>query len=131
MSLRLARRPRSDRTIRSTGPRRRRTRTALRDFFSTALGESEVEFSDETFLLTADEVGKRTEPPRLARVELNQANVQLNPGGATTFTISCYDQHGQSYPCPDVEWSAQGGAIDRTGRYIAEGAGTHMVRAIA
>jgi hypothetical protein len=63
-------------------------------------------------------------------VDLNQANVQLNPGGATTFAVSCYDQHGQSYPCPDVEWSAQGGAIDQTGRYIAESAGTYMVRAV-
>jgi hypothetical protein len=32
-------------------------------YFNTALGESEVEFSDETFLLTADEARKRTEPP--------------------------------------------------------------------
>jgi hypothetical protein len=63
-------------------------------------------------------------------VELNQANVQLNPGGATTFAVSCYDQHGQSYPCPDVEWSAPGGAIDRAGRYIAESAGTYVVRAV-
>jgi hypothetical protein len=63
-------------------------------------------------------------------VELNQANVQLNPGGATIFAVSCYDQHGRSYPCPNVEWSAQGGAIDQTGRYIAESAGTYMVRAV-
>jgi hypothetical protein len=99
-------------------------------YFNTALGESEVEFSEETFLLTADEARKRTEPPRLARVELNQANVQLNPGGATTFAVSCYDQHGQSYPCADVEWSAQGGAIDQAGRYIAESAGTYTIRAV-
>jgi hypothetical protein len=99
-------------------------------YFNTALGESEVEFSDETFLLTADDVRTRTEPPRLARVELNQANVQLTPGGATTFAVTCYDQHGQSYPCPDVEWSAQGGAIDQAGRFIAESAGTYMVRAV-
>ena len=64
-------------------------------------------------------------------MELNQANVQINAGGAITFAVSCYDQHGQSYPCPEVSWSAQGGAIDRTGRYIAErGAGTYMVRAV-
>jgi hypothetical protein len=56
--------------------------------------------------------------------------VQLHPGGATTFAVSCYDQHGQSYPCPDVEWSAQGRAIDQAGRYIAESAGTYMVRAV-
>jgi hypothetical protein len=99
-------------------------------YFNTALGESEVELSDETFLLTADEARKCTEPPRLAHVELNQANVQLTPGGATTFAVSCYDQHGQSYPCPDVSWSAQGGSIDQTGRYVAESAGTHMIRAV-
>ena len=57
-------------------------------------------------------------------------NALLNPGGATTFAVSCYDQHGQSYPCPDVEWSAQGGTIDQTGRYIAESAGTYVVRAV-
>jgi hypothetical protein len=55
--------------------------------------------------------------------------MQLHPGGAPTFAVSCYDQHGQSYPCPDVEWSVQGGAIDRTGRYIAESAGIYVVRA--
>jgi hypothetical protein len=56
--------------------------------------------------------------------------VQLNPGGATTFAVSCYDQHGQSYPCSDVSWTAQGGAIDQTGRYIAESTGTYVVRAV-
>jgi hypothetical protein len=45
-------------------------------YFNTTLGESEVEVSDETFLLTADEARKRIEPPRPARVELNQANVR-------------------------------------------------------
>jgi hypothetical protein len=63
-------------------------------------------------------------------VKLNQANVQLTPAGATTFAVTCYDQHGQSYPCPDVSWSAQGGSIDQTGRYVAESAGTHMIRAV-
>jgi hypothetical protein len=87
-------------------------------YFNTALSESEVEFSDETFLLTADEARKRTEPPQLTRVVLNQENVQLNPGGTTTFGVSCYDQHGQSYPCPDVVWSAEGGKIDQTGRRV-------------
>jgi hypothetical protein len=31
---------------------------------------------------------------------------------------------------PIVEWSAEGGKIDCTGRYVAEGAGTYIVRAI-
>ena len=49
-------------------------------------------------------------------------NVQLHPGGATTFAVSCYDQHGQSYPCSDIEWSKDISALDEGNREYAQAA---------
>lgn len=89
-------------------------------YFGTALSETDVEFSDEMFLLQADEAKRHIEPPRLARVDVKPERARVKPGEKIAFAVQCFDQHGGSYPCPPVSWSASGGSVDRKGMYVAE-----------
>ena len=88
--------------------------------FETSLSEADLEFSDEMFLLTADEARRHIEPPKLTRLEVKPANTKVKPGESLTFGIQCFDQHGRDYPCPSAAWSASGGRIDQKGLYVAE-----------
>jgi hypothetical protein len=88
--------------------------------FEVSLSEADLEFSDEMFLLTADEARRHIEPPKLSRVELKPANTNVKPGDKLSFGVHCFDQHGRDYPCPPVTWSASGGKVDQKGLYVAE-----------
>jgi hypothetical protein len=88
--------------------------------FGAYLSEADLEFSDEMFLLTADEARRHIEPPTLTRFELKPVNTKIKPGDKLTFGVQCFDQHGHDYPCPSVAWSASGGTVDQKGLYVAE-----------
>ena len=88
--------------------------------FETSLSEADLEFSDEMFLLTADEAKRHIEPPKLSRIDLKPANTNVKPGDKLSFGVQCFDQHGRDYPCPSVTWSASGGKVDQKGLYVAE-----------
>jgi hypothetical protein len=97
--------------------------------FKTSLTEANVEFSEEMFLLRAEDAKKHIEPPRLARVEVKPALVRVKPGEQAAFTVSCFDQHDLTYPCAGVSWGASGGKIDERGLFVAEAVGSYVIRA--
>jgi hypothetical protein len=86
----------------------------------TPLSEADVEFSDEMFLLQAEEAKRHIEPPRLARVEVKPEKARVKPGEKITFVAQCFDQHGGIYSCPPVAWSATAGSVDQKGFYVTE-----------
>jgi hypothetical protein len=88
--------------------------------FETSLSEPDLEFSDEMFLLTAEEARRHIEPPKLTRLEVKPTNTKVKPGDKLSFGVQCFDQHGRDYPCPSVTWSASGGKVDQKGLYVAE-----------
>jgi hypothetical protein len=95
----------------------------------TGLVESDVEFSDDVFILTAERAKQLIQPPRLDRLEVRPSVLRLRSGESASFTAAGFDQHGHDYPCAAVAWSSTGGTIDASGRFAAESVGSYTVRA--
>jgi hypothetical protein len=95
--------------------------------FGESLTESEVEISDDVFILRPDDAKKLVEPPRLDRI-LHPSTVDVRPGEHVAFKVSGLDQYGQPYPIEDMKWSAAGCSISAEGVLIAsESAGRYIV----
>jgi hypothetical protein len=100
--------------------------------FKESLAESEVEISDEAFILKGEDAQKLLEPPRLAQLLIQPTQVSLKPGQQATFSCSARDQYGQPFSTPDVRWTAKGGgAIDDGTFTAAEQEGAFVVQARA
>jgi hypothetical protein len=100
--------------------------------FKTSLSDSEVEISDDVFLLKADEAQKLLEPPRLASLTIRPDHVVLRPGEQAAFACSALDQYGQPFAIPAATWSVSAGSITPEGLYTAgTTGGLHTVRATA
>ncbi len=100
--------------------------------FKQSLAESEVEISDDVFILKAEDAQKLLEPPRLAQLLIQPTQVSLKPGQQATFNCSARDQYGQQFSTPDVSWTAKGGgAVDDGVFTAAEQEGAFVVRARA
>lgn len=99
--------------------------------FETSLSELEVEFTDDTVLLRAEDARRHVEPPRGARIEITPPSITLKPGQSQPFIACCLDQHGQRWSEQDqqVTWSATGGEIDSQGGYQATQLGRYTVNA--
>lgn len=87
--------------------------------FGKSLSSTEVEISDEMFIITAEEAKKHIEPKKLMRIELSPEIINLRPGEEIRFALSGYDQHGGQMPVSDLQWSATGGKISAAGVYLA------------
>src|SRR6516225_768900 len=100
--------------------------------FGESLTESEVEISDDVFILRPDDAKKFVEPPRLDRIVLNPSSVEVRPGEHVAFKVSGLDQYGQTYPIEDVKWSAPGCSISNEGVLVgSEASGRYLVEAHA
>jgi len=88
--------------------------------FGETLLPMDVEFSDEMFVIQAEEAKKQIEEPKLTRLEVRPVRIQLKPGESYSFTVQGFDQHGRPFPVSGVSWEAQGCSIDASGRVIAE-----------
>ncbi|MBN8597233.1 MAG: ATP-binding protein [Planctomycetes bacterium] len=84
-----------------------------------SLSEQEVEISDEACILRAEDARKLIEPPRLERLVIEPARVEIKPGENAAFTIRGVDQYGQAIAVPAATWSASGGQIDSAGKFTA------------
>jgi hypothetical protein len=87
--------------------------------FGETLSESDVEISDDTFLLKEEDARKLMEPPRASRMALHPARANLRPGERQAFTIEVFDQYGQIFQASEPDWSATGGTIGSDGIYLA------------
>jgi hypothetical protein len=87
--------------------------------FGDSMGEMEVEIADDVYLLKAADAQKLLEPPRVVRLTVRPGSIQVKPGDVATFSVDALDQYGQPIPVPDVDWTASGGTIDGSGRFVA------------
>lgn len=100
--------------------------------FKESLFDTDVEISDDMFILRAEDAQKLLEPPRLAHLVVRPDHVVLGTSEQAAFSCSALDQYGQPITAPAVTWSATGGTITSAGLYSAgETAGLHTVRAQA
>jgi len=88
-------------------------------FFEHDIDSAEVEFSDDMFIVTAEEAKKRIEPPALKYLEVRPDHASVEPGKSLAFTFKGLDQHGQEYPLGALNWSATGGEMTEAGVFRA------------
>ena len=97
-----------------------------------SLFDSDVEISDDVYILKAEEAQKLREPPRVAQIHVRPEHVVAKIGEQAAFSCSGIDQYGQPIAVGNVQWSASGGTVDSTGLFTAaDHGGAFTVRAIA
>jgi len=92
--------------------------------FQEQMTAEEVQISDETFIITAEEAKKHIEPPKLTALCISPQEAHVKPGGEIVFHAKASDQHGRPLSLtslPKLSWSAQGGQIDDKGLFKAGG----------
>lgn len=93
----------------------------VRRIFQQRMEAGEVEFSDETFVITAEEAERRKEPKRLAKIVVYPEQQSLKPGDEFRFSASGFDQHDQPFTIEpsQITWRADGGTIQPDGSFTA------------
>jgi len=98
--------------------------------FKQSLAESEVEISDDMFILKAEDAQKLLEPPRLAQIVVQPEQVTLKPGEQASFSLTARDQYGHTFATPEVSWTAKGGTVTEDGVFTSgERVGRYTVHA--
>lgn len=81
--------------------------------------DTEIEISDDVYILKEEDAKKLREPPVLAELRLSRSRVTLKAGDQATFKCEGFDQYDQSIATGAIEWSAKGGTIDADGLFTA------------
>lgn len=101
-------------------------------YFNTSLAPETIEFSEDMFIITAEEARRQIEPPRLTSLVVSPQQVQVRPGEKFTFIVKGLDQHNREIAVENVVWSTTGGTIDWQGIFQAnEDRGSYVVTADA
>ena len=87
--------------------------------YKAALDSSDVEISEDTFILTAEEAEKHIQPPKLTRLLISPPEATLKPSVKQTFSVEGFDQFGQELKVKDTSWNATGGKIGSEGVFAA------------
>lgn len=89
------------------------------DGFDESTSEDRIEISEDMFIVKADHARRLKEPPRLTRLVIRPDSIQVIPGEVVTFNAHGVDQYGDEMSSGVLSWSAKGGTIDDTGRFVA------------
>lgn len=96
--------------------------------FKKSMQPSDIEISDDVYIITAEEAAKHVEPQKLTTVVLFPDSISIQPGARVQFRAEGRDQHGRSMAVPNPAWTATGGTIEANGSYVAtDGEGTFSV----
>jgi len=88
-------------------------------YFDESLSVSDIEISEDMFIVTAETAIKKIEPPRLESLVIWPENVKLEFREKRSFTVKGFDQDNNSFDVDKVVWDATGGTIDESGLYEA------------
>lgn len=88
-------------------------------YFETHLDQTEVEVSEDMFILKDKDARKHVEPPKMTTLSLSPAQAALTPGKRQAFVAKGLDQHGQEIAVSGVFWTATGGTIQPDGVFLA------------
>jgi len=109
--------------------RKEGTRTVL-ERFGEALGEHEVEISEDVVILKAEDAQKLLEPPRLHRLAIHPDRLDLSPNEHASFTVKGTDQYGHPFLAENPSWSAPGCEVLQDGQIrVGESPGLYVVTA--
>jgi hypothetical protein len=85
--------------------------------FNSPIEAGEIEFSDDMYIVRAEDAKKHIEPPKLTKLQITPASVRLEPGKSIHFTVQGFDQHDRVMAMSQTTWNATGGQIDEQGHF--------------
>ena len=83
--------------------------------FQEPLSASDIEISDEMFIIKSEEARKHIEPRKLKSIKVIPENIELEINKSFSFSAKGFDQHSDEIEIPKIEWSTSNGAISKTG----------------
>jgi len=83
--------------------------------FQEPLSASDIEISDEMFIIRSEEARKHIEPRKLKSIKVIPENIELEINKSFSFSAKGFDQHSDEIEIPKIEWSTSNGAISKTG----------------
>ncbi len=88
-------------------------------WYKKSINASDVEISEDIFIITSDEAEKHLKPPQLTQLLIYPEQVQITPCMKQTFTVKGIDQFGKDIQIESFEWNAKGGEINDDGVFTA------------
>lgn len=88
-------------------------------YYKEAVSSSDIEISDEVFILPSSEAEKLQKPRILTTIEIASVPYSIKPGESVTFNAIGRDQYGEILPLDSCVWETTGGSIDSYGDFTA------------
>ena len=88
-----------------------------------SLFDTDVEISDDVFILKGDDALKLKEPPRLTELVIKPNQAVVKVGEQVSFTCSGIDQYAEPFAIGAVTWSAAIGTVTPQGLFTASPTG--------
>lgn len=100
-------------------------------YFNTGVSSTDIEISDDMFIITAEEAKKNIEPPKLTRLEVIPRTLCVEPGKSHGFMVKGFDQHNRPFDVDRIVWKSDGGTINDKGIFKAgDVEGTYKISAL-
>lgn len=87
--------------------------------FKKPMTATDIEISDDVFIITAEEAVKHVEPQKLTSVVLFPDSITLQPGARIQFRAEGRDQHERPMVIATPVWTTDGGTIQQNGAFVA------------
>ncbi len=89
-------------------------------FFEKHLLPGDIEFSDDMYIIKADEARKNIEPRKLTSLKVLPPTVTLEPRKSYSFIAKGYDQHNDEINIEILDWKTSYGSITEVGVLTVE-----------
>lgn len=99
-------------------------------FFNQQLVSTDIEISDDMYILTGEEARKNIEPRKLANIKIIPSDVTIEPKKSYSFIAKGYDQHEDEINIDSIAWKTSNGSITDAGVLtVEETEGTYKITA--
>ncbi len=88
-------------------------------FYNKSINASDIEVSDDMFIITGEEARRHIEPLKLTKLEISPQNISVQPGKSIGILVKGFDQHDRPFDLEKIIWKVSGGSIDNKGVFTA------------
>jgi hypothetical protein len=89
-------------------------------FFEQQVFAGDIEFSDDMYILKAEEAKKNIEPRKLVLIKIIPPTVTLEPNKSYSFIAKGFDQHDEEINVDPINWKTSNGKITEAGVLTVE-----------
>lgn len=89
-------------------------------FFNQQLVSTDIEISDDMYILTSEEARKNIEPRKLTKISIIPSDVIIEPKKSYSFVAKGYDQHEDEINIDSILWNTSSGSITDAGVLTVE-----------